>query len=414
MWKVTFFALLCVWSTTVNGLSLPGTPSETALLGERRVGQRELKPSEDEEVEISGAKAVQYAGEARRPPGDREPPHYCPQLRQPGFRRKGGVELPAIPNKEELIYLMPTLVGGQELMLLVDTGSADFYVLGPQVEEEKRRGRRVFTSPNYTPIPGSRFDLAYINGDTATGSVVRSDVNIGGIELPSQNINVASYVKHKSPMDGLIGMSAGKGVGQGKAPLENYFLRCFMSTVRRPVFAANLRPGAPSTYQFGFYDDSRPIQWVYTNRPPEDGQWQFNAVGARVGSFSVNRPMPSLVDTGSSLLGLDEDVVRAYYSTVSGAIDVEAADGYIFPCDAELPEVEISITDSYRVTVPGSLIKGPPLRGGLAQAFGVNFCQGTLQAKVDDVQSFGVIFLQTQYTVFDRGSLRLGFAPHKA
>lgn len=40
-------------------------------------------------------------------------------------------------------------------------------------------------------------------------------------------------------------------------------------------------------------------------------------------------------------------------------------------------------------------------------------CLGGLQLEVDNVQSFGVVFLKSHYTVFDRGNLLLGFAPHE-
>ncbi len=120
-------ALLCVWSTTVEGLTLPDTTPGPAVIVERR----DTNSSDSEDVALSGAQAVQFGPLGRavgQPAGDQEPPHYCPHIQQGGFQPRGGVEMPAVPNKEELIYLMPTLVGGQQLQLLVDTGSADLYV----------------------------------------------------------------------------------------------------------------------------------------------------------------------------------------------------------------------------------------------------------------------------------------------
>lgn len=38
---------------------------------------------------------------------------------------KGRAELSAVPNKHELIYTMPTMVGDKTLMLIFDTGSSD-------------------------------------------------------------------------------------------------------------------------------------------------------------------------------------------------------------------------------------------------------------------------------------------------
>ena len=61
--------------------------------------------------------------------GGREQPHFCPHTRRPGFVPTAAIELPAYPNKDKLVYVVPITVGGQQLHLQLDTGSADLYVL---------------------------------------------------------------------------------------------------------------------------------------------------------------------------------------------------------------------------------------------------------------------------------------------
>ena len=69
-----------------------------------------------------------------------------------------------------------------------------------------------------------------------------------------------------------------------------------MTSIRHPVFAASLRPAAPSSYQFGYVDANKyrgPLKPIRVD--PTNGQWQFSSSGARVGKVLIRRPMPSLV-----------------------------------------------------------------------------------------------------------------------
>ena len=71
-----------------------------------------------------------------------------------------------------------------------------------------------------------------------------------------------------------------------------------MSSIRYPVFAASLRPTGRSSYQFGYVDANKyraPLKPIRVN--PTNGQWQFNASGARVKKVSIEKRMPSLVGT---------------------------------------------------------------------------------------------------------------------
>ena len=79
---------------------------------------------------------------------------------------------------------------------------------------EKRYGRRIFNpdTRRFRIVPGLNFKLEYVNGDIATGYVGTSTVNLGGVVLERQTVNVATDVGFESSMDGLIGLSAGKGI----------------------------------------------------------------------------------------------------------------------------------------------------------------------------------------------------------
>lgn len=145
-----------------------------------------------------------------------------------------------------------------------------------------------------------------------------SQVGIGGVLLPNEMINVATDVRNPQLADGLIGMSVGRVlVGmkplsdsrmdyswylreiEGQTPEPNEFLEHLMQSLERPVFAANLRPGAPSSYQFGFFNREkfRKGQNAIVRVDPSQGQWQFESPGVIVGNRRIQGPMPSLVGT---------------------------------------------------------------------------------------------------------------------
>ncbi|KAI9751820.1 MAG: hypothetical protein M1815_000899 [Lichina confinis] len=336
--------------------------------------------------------------------GSREQPHFCPHTRRPDFAPSAAIELRAYPNKDELVYVVPISVGGQLLHLQLDTGSADLYVLGPDVPRQKTIGRSTFKGRDFERIDGVRFELNYVGGDSAIGFVGRSPIGFGGLTLEKQTVNVATDVRYSAIMDGLVGLGTGKGIAGANAR-PNPFLECLMTSIRHPVFAASLRPAAPSSYQFGYVDANKyrgPLKPIRVD--PTNGQWQFSSSGARVGKVLIRRLMPSLIDTGSSLLRMQQAVVRAYYSQVPGSKMSRSDEGYIVPCDSDLPDLDIFIED-YTAVIPGDLIRGPPVRLE-------GHCLGTLQDEVDGIQSFGVVFLKSQYTVFDRGNFVVAFAPH--
>lgn len=110
-------------------------------------------------------------------------------------------------------------------------------------------------------------------------------------------------------------------------------------------------------------------------------------------------------DTGTTLLLVDTQILQDYYSNVSGAQNSQSAGGWVFPCNAQLPDFSASI-NGYTATVPGSYIKYAPIDstgqtcyGGLQDDSGVGFA------------IFGDIFLKSQYVVFDASGPYLGFAP---
>lgn len=111
-----------------------------------------------------------------------------------------------------------------------------------------------------------------------------------------------------------------------------------------------------------------------------------------------------IADTGTTLLMLPEEVVSAYYSQVDGAQDSEQEGGYVFSCDATLPDFTFAVGDG-QITVPGKYINWSPVDTSNQT------CYGGLQSDADiGISIFGDIALKAAFVVFDGGNKRLGWA----
>ena len=110
------------------------------------------------------------------------------------------------------------------------------------------------------------------------------------------------------------------------------------------------------------------------------------------------------IDTGTTLLLLEDTIVSDYYKKVDGAQNDDSAGGYVFPCDADLPDFTVTI-GSYDAVVPGKHIKYAPVSTGSSNCFG-----GIQSNSGIGFSIFGDIFLKSQYVVFDAEGPRLGFA----
>lgn len=111
-----------------------------------------------------------------------------------------------------------------------------------------------------------------------------------------------------------------------------------------------------------------------------------------------------IADTGTTLLMLPEEVVTAYYSQVDGAQDSEQEGGYVFSCDATLPDFTFAVGDG-QITIPGEYINWAPVDTSNQT------CYGGLQSDADiGISIFGDIALKAAFVVFDGGNKRLGWA----
>ncbi|KAI0376296.1 acid protease [Hypomontagnella monticulosa] len=319
----------------------------------------------------------------------------------------------ATPEANDVEYLSPVNIGGQTLNLDFDSGSSDLWVFNTQLSKAATQGHTVFDpekSKTFALMQGASFSISYGDGSGAAGNVGTDTVNVGGATVTKQAVELATAVSRSFVDDtannGLLGLAFSQLNTVQPAPQKTFFDNV-KSSLAEPVFTADLRAQAAGAYEFGRVDTSKftgEMTWVPVNTT--DGFWQFTSE-----KFAVDGGAPqtstagaqAIADTGTTLLLADPAVAQAYYAQVDGAQDDQQQGGFTFPCNAQLPDLQLDVGGNM-ATVKGSDIN-------FAQV-DAQTCFGGLQATPAGLQVYGDIFFKSNFIAFNNGNNSLGFAQH--
>lgn len=218
-------------------------------------------------------------------------------------------------------------------------------------------------------MDGATWNISYGDGSGASGDVYTDDVEIGGVTVTKQAVELAQKVSDQftqdTDNDGLVGL-AFSSINTVQPTQQTTFFDTAVSegVLTTNVFTADLKKGQPGTYNFGYIDNGAYTGDItYTDVDSSQGFWGFTADGYSVGDSQTSDSIQGIADTGTTLLLLPDDVVQNYYSQVSGAQDDSSQGGYVFDCNADLPDFSVSIGGA-SFTVPGSYMNLSPVSSG--------------------------------------------------
>lgn len=258
-------------------------------------------------------------------------------------------------------------------------------------------------------MTGSSWRIQYGDGSGASGVVYTDNVEVGGITVEGQAVEVATKISAQflqdTSNDGLFGLGFSSINTVSPSPQTTWFDSAISQGLfEQNLFTVDLKHGQPGTYDFGYIDDNKYTgEIIYTNINSAQGFWEFTGTGYGIGDgYFQEQAIDAIVDTGTTLLLMDDSIVEGYYSQVTGAKMDVTQGGYVFPCSAELPDFVLGI-GSGQATIPSSLmtlgnIGGSQCFGGLQSNQGIG------------LSIYGDVFLKAVLAVFDADNERFGFA----
>ena len=207
-------------------------------------------------------------------------------------------------------------------------------------------------------MQGSTFNITYGDSSSASGPVGVDTVDIGGSTVDQQAIGLPDVVSDSfvtdSASNGLVGLAFSK-LNTIEPQQQKTFFDNVMADLSQPVFTAQLKGGEVGAYEFGRIDTTAFTGDLAT--VPVDssrGFWEVASASAAVNGQTINIPNgQAIVDTGTSLMLVDDEMLVGYWNQVPDAQLSQSVGGVIFPCNSQLPDLQVTIGDSYVATIPG-------------------------------------------------------------
>lgn len=335
-------------------------------------------------------------------------------------------DVPAEDQQNDSEYLCPVTIGtpGQTFKLDFDTGSADLWVRSTELPKSANpSGHTVFDpkkSSTFKRTAGATWKISYGDGSSASGDVGTDNVNIGGLMVEGQSIELAKKLSAQFVSgvdDGLLGLAFGsintvtpKPVA---TPVENMITQKDIPESSE-VFTAYLGSYKDkndpdhgiSFYTFGYIDETALAGQVpyYTPVDSSQGFWQFKSTTASINGKKVDRSgNTAIADTGTTLALVDDQTCQAIYDAIPGAKYDEQQQGYLFPSDTSLDNLPVVAFD-----VGGKEFAVQKEDLAFADA-GNGMTYGGIQSRGDlSFDILGDTWLKAIYAIFDQGNKRFG------
>lgn len=256
------------------------------------------------------------------------------------------------------------------------------------------------------------------NDESSAGGIVGTDiVNLGGLKLKPQTIQLANTVSanfQQIPGDGLLGLAYGfiNHVSpmpvatppetlaiQKNYPVEKQIFTAYLSSYKDAADRDHR-----SFYTFGFIDQKalHRQEIHYTDVDNSQGLWQYQSTTATIGDRQVVRfDNTAVADTGSTLALIDDSICATIYDQIPGSRYEPAVQGYIFPTNTTLaayPIVKFAFGDREFAIQKEDLAYAP---------VGANMTYGAIQSRGDlSFDVMGGTMLKAVYTVSHTPSVR--------
>ena len=286
-------------------------------------------------------------------------------------------EVTAEDAQQDSQYLAPVSIGtpAQTLKLDFDTGSSDLWVWSTSLPSNTQSqgtsaGHVIFdpsASSTWKASSGESWKIQYGDSSSASGTVGMDLVNVGGLKIQNQAVEIANQISDQfvqTTGDGLLGLAWGSintvTPTPVQTPVENMISQQDIPQ-NEELFTAHLgsfrdfsSAEGESFYTFGYIDqdvlsssNTTAAQIQYTPVDNSQGFWQFAS-----GSYAINGKTQTLsgntaiADTGTTLALVSDAVCKAIYAAIPGAKYDSSQQGYVFPTSTtaeQLPSISFAV-----------------------------------------------------------------------
>lgn len=319
----------------------------------------------------------------------------------------------------------------QTYNVVLDTGSADFWVASTSCSGCDNMN--LFNPSDSSTYQSSdqQFEVPYGQGGVR-GSMGADNVSMAGYKISGLNFGIATQLASgtiQAPASGIMGMGFESLSSSGSTPF--WQVVAIEGKLKDPVFSFELTDNtdyssagevtAGGVFTLGNLDDqqySGDITWI--DLDSRYGSKGIGYWGIKMDALSVNGQNIDLgqdnlvaVDTGTTLIGAPESVVKAVYAQIPNAEPASSSTFggqgyYVFPCSQKF---EIAFTFGGKAfTLNQDDINIGQVDMGRETCGGALFVVDSPAGSATPGWILGDTFLSTVYSVYSWQPQRVGFA----
>ncbi|KAL8393750.1 hypothetical protein RB595_003481 [Gaeumannomyces hyphopodioides] len=341
------------------------------------------------------------------------------------------------PHDGEKDWLTTIRVGSppQTLHVVLDTDFSTTWFYSDLMPANQQRNHAVY-SPSKSKT-AAKIDFTnsvdYQDGQfsgTLAGGMFTDVVSFGnGVEYkqPFMAVNSTSRpdVNGFSGVDGVLGLgfSGYEGIADKEiAEVSKSFFENIKDRLSTPTMGFDQRHKKSGWVDLGVVPKGRYVgELSYLPVDKSNFYWNMTAAGYAIGSAADFKaePLTGVADTAITFLLLPDSICKPYYASVKGSHYNSPLGGYVFPCDAKLPDLFVKMGETM-IKVPGSYFNYTDLTDDNGKATGE--CFGGLQiawmeffGDGNKINIFGTMIHKAAYVVYEDGKAgtRIGWANKK-
>lgn len=329
-------------------------------------------------------------------------------------------------ENEETLYFMNLTIGtpSQNLRLSIDTGSSDLWVNVANSQLCQQQGGPCSASGTYNANSSSsyqyinsRFNISYVDGSGSYGDYVSDTVNFGGITLNHQQFGIG-YTS--SSQEGIIGIgypinevAVAYNGGQPYANVPQSLLNTGHISSNAYSLWLNDLDSASGSILFGGVNTDKYTGSLETVPIITEGGVHaemiiaLTAVGANgtAGSIANKLAVPALLDSGSSLMYLPDNVFNSVIKQLGATYDANQGAAFV-PCSLANSGGTLDFTFSgptISLAMNELVIEAGVQRGQPVCILGIGPTGGSTPV-------LGDTFLRSAYVVYDLTSNEISLA----